>query len=114
MYDFIDNKLGIELNDVNYDVFKEQIDTVEIMLNENPDLKKIFIERLCYPNEKNMNEMKEKIDKFGLFMTIENLMEPKDNEFDICTLKEMKLKLKVCLVIEENVGQNHLAFLSKK
>lgn len=94
MYEFIDDKLGIELNDINYDIFKEQIDTVEIMLNENPDLKQIFIERLCYPNEKNMNEMKEKIDKFGLFTTIENLMEPKDNEFDICTLKEMKLKNK--------------------
>jgi hypothetical protein len=87
LYDFVDDKLGIELNDNNYNIFKEQIDTVEIMLDENPTLKNKFLQRFC--SYRCMDPIVERIDAIGLFNTIEELMEPKINNFEICTLKDM-------------------------
>jgi len=78
-YDFVKDEIGMELNDVNYQTFKEQILKVETMLDENSDLRYDFIENFGLYDD---NEI-------GLFNTIENLMNPKINDFEICTLKDM-------------------------
>lgn len=89
LHDFVLNNLNIELNDVNYNVFKEQINTVEIMLDKDNELREKFLNRFGKYDTTQISELSMIIKENGLFNTIENLMNPKINNFEICTLKDM-------------------------